>query len=658
MTVLNTDDILRPEDIIRLGPEVMEQLRSLFPFEQVLCWVPQSQDDIFPPVEISKRQKERAGKAISEGRPFWDLVASSVIIPVVCSAASEHARNTIDGAFVLSGVERRVGPEEPVRLLPLLHSWIETALSALKLELLRISPGIDIPPYIVRAAVALPEEEDGLNILHVQGRGGLFTHHDKLYSLLGKFLLRTSKGRRDTDIELCGCGPCDLWMIVHGFEEPELSASLRQIFHFPPLKISGIRKAFVHTFSAVRSQNVAEAETEMSGQIKSLEETARFLGLPLFSNLLLDDIETRFNCSGLKRLLPPAVAELKGSQFAAAFSAGRPFMKTRPDSGAECFDHAYHSSAGNCALLIKKVPRRQRPGFDLKGWGKKIQKLPALADSPETVSPVGVAASWQQTLKSNTAPGAAFWAYVHAFLLGTGKSVVADAVTWQVRGDELISAGAIQDACRAFRQALRLDDSSAEIWNSLGVSLAQIGRKKEAEKAFIAASEKNPRDFMAFYNLCGIRHARRKYREAEASCRRALDLRPADPMALMRLGQVMLDSGRYGKAAEYLKNAVSLSDTASPAAWRLLGTALYRQGFWPEAKNAFKKALKLRSDDAIALASLALGYAEHENDYATARRLVQGISSKSTVSPELGRISACISAIFEESSLDKEKGGG
>ncbi len=644
---------LTPDDIIRIGPEVIERLHVMLPFEKGVCWVPSAENGTFPPVEISRRQRERASEAFSTGRPFWDIVGSSVIIPISYTSSTNAAAPQVCGAFVLSGVSRAVTPEEPDRWLPLLCSWVETTLSMCKTRMLRVDPGDPLPPCIARAVTT---SHSDLNVLHLCfGRGRDITDYENFVPVVEKLLRSTCEKGRDLRMELAGYGVHDLWIIVHGLGEPFLSSAIRRIFPSPAMKKAGIQQAIVHTFDCKLSRE--NALERMSEQAASTEEIAGILGMPVFSKVMLSDIEKRFECNGLKGLFNFDLSMYRGRRYAAAFAhiASPDLNKLSP--GHDCFDHVHRAASGTCILFVKKVTRREHLKFDLKEWGRNIQEVLGSRGEGRGKVPVGVAASWQQTLSSVSVPGASFWAYVHAFMLRTGMSIVYDAVTWQVRGDELMASGALMHACRAFRKALVLDDTHAEIWNSLGVCLARLGRRREAEKAFLKASGINPDDFMTFYNLCGIQHALRDYSRAEASCRRAIEIRSGDTMALTRLGQVLLDSGKEVQAVECLEQA-SAGETPPPAVWRLLGTALYRQGKWPDAKRALEKALALKPEDAAARTRLALGYAEYEKDYATARRLSQGFMSKSRKSAELGRISARLSSIFAESSLDKEKAGG
>ncbi len=639
---------LTPYDILGIGPLVMEELRTLFQFGKALYWVNGKGNSTLPQVDLSKRQMERAMEEFSAGQPFWDMISSTVIIPVCTSAniATMEGTETI-GAFVLCNVDRTVSPDEASRWLPVLHSWIENTLTARKEKLLRISTTAAIPPYLARVI----HRQDGTFLaLHiVSKRWGVLHDKNEFISILEKFLAMFNGNQDEIKLEIAGYGPYDLWIMIKGLEESALSTSLTKLYSHAPLKRYGISAAFVHLFGRISDdEKIETVEAALTQQVASVEKTAGILNLPLSSRIIIDDLERRFHCQELDHILIRAEAAFKGVQYTAAFLSGKiPEENTIQAHGVD-FDHIHTDKTCTCALVMKKVTRNERASFNLEEWARQLQHAVSKGSGiPLSTVTIGVAASFQDTLKSTTAIGAAFYAYMHATMLGQGERVVFDAITWQVMGDELISLGALRHACQAFRQGIKLDQHNSEIWNSLGVCLAQLGRKKEAERAFVAAAERNPKDFMTFYNLCGIQHALGNHREAEASCRIALKIRPEDPMALTRLGQVLIDAGQAEEAIQILQKAVKTHDSPPALAYRLLGTALYALDRWHEAKRAFEKALKQRPDDTLAMASLALGYAEKEKDRSTARRLMRGIGLKSKVSPRLKQILARISDILE-----------
>ena len=82
------------------------------------------------------------------------------------------------------------------------------------------------------------------------------------------------------------------------------------------------------------------------------------------------------------------------------------------------------------------------------------------------------------------------------------------------RGLEAAQAGAAGDAARLFREALDLDPSDAETWNSLGVVLARQGETSAATEAFGRALAIAPSHAEAHRNLAVVLDRRGRLAEA------------------------------------------------------------------------------------------------------------------------------------------------
>ncbi len=701
---------LVPQDILRLGPEVMEELHRVFRFEKATCWFP-SREGEFPEVEMSPRQMERAERALLEGRPFWDLVGASVLLPMP-DKLLEHPRigkKLPLGAFLLKGVDHSVGADEPERWLALLESWVwERVLEKRKSYFYVPHEGI-IPQYISRVISINAQMKQASCVLHLGFKHArCLSDYDRLIASIKKYLNALFK-KQDVCLELCGVSPAELWCVLTGFEDAgELDSVLARLSALRQVQGLGLESAVLchveyagpekfhqsmpdagKTDSDDPDSNKFDCQREMA-RLESILSISDILGMPLFSDKRFRDIEIRFGLSGTGEVLVSAASQKLPRSFVAAFTffpsallesanSQESTCKSPSDNkNNDYFDEVHTSENSNCAIFIKKVPFRARDSFDLSGWGRAIQYYIQVKehldkkDAENKKYPVGIAASWQQTLKGDMVPGASFWAFVHASMLDTGDAVAFDHTTWQVRGDELLTAGSMRHACSAYRKAIRLQPRNAELYNSLGVALVQRGRRKEAESAFLKASQLDPDDFMAFYNLCGIQHALGQLEDAETSCSRALEIRPGDPAALVRLGAVLVDSGKPDDAAACLEKALEQGEKPLPAVWRLLGIVYYSQGRWSQAKRFFEKTLKVLPGDTLSRAWLALGYVEHERDISTARRLGAGLvsgskagsgardsgASKMPGSLSVHAVLSRLSALIAQSSLDKEKTGG
>lgn len=83
-----------------------------------------------------------------------------------------------------------------------------------------------------------------------------------------------------------------------------------------------------------------------------------------------------------------------------------------------------------------------------------------------------------------------------------------------------------------------------------------------------------------------------------------------DPRALYLMGTLHADSGRLGMAHAFFARAVQISP-GRPEAWNNLGMVLQHLWRSEEARDAFRRALKLRPEHAHYLANLATTYVEN-----------------------------------------------
>ena len=145
-------------------------------------------------------------------------------------------------------------------------------------------------------------------------------------------------------------------------------------------------------------------------------------------------------------------------------------------------------------------------------------------------------------------------ALLHASFYGPGSVVVFDGVSLNVSGDRYYMEGDLPGAVREYRQGLRLDPGSVTLLNSLGVALAESGRRGEAREMFLRAAETDPDDFMARYNLALLDLDAGDREAAVAGLRRCLALEPENGEALLQLAAVLSADRRYPEVAELLEH--------------------------------------------------------------------------------------------------------
>ncbi len=114
-----------------------------------------------------------------------------------------------------------------------------------------------------------------------------------------------------------------------------------------------------------------------------------------------------------------------------------------------------------------------------------------------------------------------------------------------------------------------------------------------AEPCYRNAARWAPTDFRWPYLAAVLAQARGAATEAGAGLEQALELRPADPTALVRLAEVRLGERRPEAAAELFGRAVGVADTAA-AGHHGLGRIAAAAGDSQQAIDHFERVLELQ----------------------------------------------------------------
>lgn len=142
-----------------------------------------------------------------------------------------------------------------------------------------------------------------------------------------------------------------------------------------------------------------------------------------------------------------------------------------------------------------------------------------------------------------------------------------DAVLRMRNGTALLEQGHYPEALRELLLAEKLDPSSANIQNNLG--LAYFLREK--------------------YDLAALHLAR------------AIELKPDYSEARNNYGRVLIEQQKYTQAIRELETVTKdLTYTEPSRAWVNLGLARFRQKNYPLAKKNFAEAVKLNREDCLA----------------------------------------------------------
>lgn len=171
------------------------------------------------------------------------------------------------------------------------------------------------------------------------------------------------------------------------------------------------------------------------------------------------------------------------------------------------------------------------------------------------------------------------------------------------------------EAAEQFRRVIELAPDHAPAHSNLGVMLRNLGNIAEAEKEFNKSIKFNP-TYGAYANLAFLYYSQKRWAEAAAITRKALDLNPADYRLWANLGLAYEWLNRTGEAREaYRQEMVRLQETAKlrpdDAAVQVeLGLLFAKQHLRDKALPRIEAALALAPEDAAVLAGAGEA---HEN---------------------------------------------
>ena len=128
--------------------------------------------------------------------------------------------------------------------------------------------------------------------------------------------------------------------------------------------------------------------------------------------------------------------------------------------------------------------------------------------------------------------------------------------------------GAVQSAAFAAQQALSVEKDDSAAWNTLGLSLKNMGKYDDALEAYRQAVFYDKNFFVAYTNQANILAATGRLAEAESSYREALKIVPEDPDANYGFAWVLVQTDRKDEAISHLK--IILDKTEDEQARQLL----------------------------------------------------------------------------------------
>lgn len=194
-------------------------------------------------------------------------------------------------------------------------------------------------------------------------------------------------------------------------------------------------------------------------------------------------------------------------------------------------------------------------------------------------------------------------ALTHASFFGANSTVLFDAVSLNISGDELYQKGDVTGAIQELKTALKLDPGNVNVLNSLGVCYGVEGALEKALEAFREAIRLDPQEVMALYNAGYVLSMLKRTEEA-LDCYQKAEATGEDVFeVIFQLGKLYLDRGDLAAAKTYLEKAVCLQ----PESWIAslhLGECCEALHLTDEAVTHYETTIKKNPADACALSAL------------------------------------------------------
>jgi serine/threonine-protein kinase len=162
-------------------------------------------------------------------------------------------------------------------------------------------------------------------------------------------------------------------------------------------------------------------------------------------------------------------------------------------------------------------------------------------------------------------------------------------------------------AMASFQHALRIDPNDAEANQAIGRLYQQLSRPADADASLRRAVALDPDNVFILDSYANFLFAQGRFEDAIAQWQAEIRLAPDNAPALINLGSALSETGRIAEAITMYQRAVAIRPNYM--AFNNLGTAYFRSVHYPEAGEAYRKALDLDARDFIVWGGLGYAYA-------------------------------------------------
>ena len=169
--------------------------------------------------------------------------------------------------------------------------------------------------------------------------------------------------------------------------------------------------------------------------------------------------------------------------------------------------------------------------------------------------------------------------------------------------------GKLEDAIRAYKQAITIKPDYAEAYYNMGNAFQERGKLREAIEAFNKALLLKPDYPKAYYNMGNALKNQGKLEEAIGAYKKALATKPDYAEVYNNMGNALKAQGKLKEAVDASKKAIDLNSGYAEAYYNM-GIALQEQGKLDEAIEAYNKALSIKPDYAEAYNNMGVTLTE------------------------------------------------
>ena len=156
----------------------------------------------------------------------------------------------------------------------------------------------------------------------------------------------------------------------------------------------------------------------------------------------------------------------------------------------------------------------------------------------------------------------------------------------------------------SYKNALKLQPNSPDLWFNLGIAFTQIQQLDEAAASYQKAIQIKHNFFEAYGNLGTVLQAQGKLLAAIESYQKCLKINPQDARAYFNLGTALRDNGALTDAISSYKKAIALFPNYTDA-HNNLGETLRDSGDMDAAVKSYQTALSLNLSHAQANYNMA-----------------------------------------------------